>query len=196
MWWVELLNSIVALLNGSTGGGGGSYESIATVTAAGSETTLSFTSIPSTYQHLQIRASVRTLRALAGTDSMTVRFNSDSGSNYAHHRLTGDGSTAAAGATAATTTASIINTATVCESSTANIFAANIIDIHDYASTTKNKTMRAFSGGNGNTADTAFVMGLSSGLWVNTAAITSITFGNSFGFKVGSVFSLYGIKGA
>ena len=195
MWWVELLNSIVALLE-SGAGGGGAYESIATVTAAGGETTLSFTSIPSTYQHLQIRALVRTLRALAGTDSMTVQFNSDSGSNYAHHRLTGDGSTAAAGGSSSTTSATIINTATVMDSSTANIFAGNIIDIHDYASTIKNKTVRTFSGANGNTADTSFVMGLSSGLWVNTSAITSITFGNSFGFKAGSVFSLYGIKGA
>lgn len=189
-----MLNSIVALLESGTGGGGGAYESIATITAAGGETSLSFTSIPGTYASLQIRALVRTLRALSGTDSMQVTFNSDTGSNYAHHRLTGDGSTAAAGGSASTTSATIINTATVMDSSTAGIFAGNIIDIHDYASTTKNKTMRAFSGANGNTADTSFLMGLSSGLWVNTATITSITFTNSFGFKAGSVFSLYGIK--
>lgn len=173
-----------------------SYESIATVTAAGGETSLSFTSIPSTYASLQIRALVRTLRALDGSDSLLITLNSDTGANYSRHRITGDGTTAAAGESTSNVSMSIVNSGTVNDSALANTFAANLIDIHDYASTTKNKTMRAFSGANANSASTSFVMGLFSSGWYNTAAVTTITFTNSFGFKAGSVFSLYGIKGA
>jgi len=186
------------IANNSAAGGApaGAFESIASITATGGETSLSFTSIPGTYQHLQIRGIARTLRALTGTDTMFITLNSDTGSNYSRHRLTGDGSTAAAGGAASSTSLAIINGATVMDSSTANIFAANIIDIHDYASTSKNTTMRAFSGGNGNTTTNEFVMGLYSGGYFNTSAITSISLENSFGFKAGSTFALYGIKGA
>jgi len=90
----------------------------------------------------------------------------------------------------------IINAGTVCDSSLANTFAVNLIDIHDYASTTKYKTLRSFSGANANSASTSFVMGLFSSAWYSTSAVTSITFTNSFGFKAGTTFSLYGIKGA
>ena len=173
-----------------------SFESIATVTATGGETSLSFTSIPGTYASLQVRALIRTLRALNGGDSLTIQFNSDSGSNYSYHQIYGNGTAVGPYAGTSTTSIAILNSATIMDSSLANAFAANIIDIHDYASTTKNKTMRAFSGAEANTTGTSFEMGLSSGAWRSTSAITSITFANSFGFKAGSTFSLYGIKGA
>lgn len=185
-----------SLLAGNAAFNPSSYESIATVTAAGGETSLSFTSIPSTYASLQVRSLVRTLRALDGSDSLLITFNSDSGANYSRHRLTGDGTTVAAAGSASNTSMAIINAGTVCDSSLANTFAVNLIDVHDYASATKNKTLRAFSGANANSASTSFVMGLFSSAWYNTSAVTSITFTNSFGFKAGSVFSLYGIKGA
>ena len=175
---------------------GGGFESIASVTAAGGETTLSFTSIPADYQHLQIRGIARTSRALAGTDSMNVTFNSDSGSNYSWHALTGDGSAAAAFAGASQTRIVILNGATMMNSSTANAFAADIIDIHDYANSSKNTTLRAFYGGDANTASTSFILGLSSGAWYNTSAVTTVSLNNGFGFEAGSTFALYGIKAA
>lgn len=185
-----------SLLAGNTGYDPGAFVSLATITAVGGETSLSFTSIPSGYASIQIRALVRTLRALDGSDSMLVRFNSDSGTNYSTHQLYGNGTSVGRYASASDSSAIIQNTATVMDSSLANTFAANIINIHDYASTTKAKTMRGFSGAEGNSASTGFLMGLPSAAWYNTSAITSITFTNSFGFKAGSVFSLYGIKGA
>lgn len=185
-----------SLLAGNEAFDPGSFVSIATITAAGGETSLSFTSIPGTYASLQIRALVRTLRALDGTDSMLIRFNSDSGTNYSTHQLYGNGTSAGTYSSVSDSSAIIQNTATVMESSLANTFAVNLINIHDYASTTKAKTMRAFCGAELNSTSTGVLMGLASAAWYNTSAITSITFTNSFGFKAGSKFALYGIKGA
>ena len=74
-----------------------SYSSIATVTGNGSASTLSFTSIPSTYSHLQIRGICRDARAVT-IDTAYATFNSDTGTNYADHWLQGNGTAASAGA--------------------------------------------------------------------------------------------------
>jgi hypothetical protein len=69
---------------------------------------------------------------------------------------------------------------------------AGIIDIHDYASTTKNKTTRMFGGIDKNGSGE---VSLFSGLWRNTSAITSINIYMSSGnWTTDSTFSLYGIK--
>jgi hypothetical protein len=67
-----------------------------------------------------------------------------------------------------------------------------IIDIIDYASTTKAKTVRVFSGNN--TAAGGQV-GFYSQLYTSTAAITSIVL-NTNGGGVTGITSIYGIKGA
>lgn len=172
----------LGILAASGAGGGGAFESIATINGTGSSGTITFNSIPSTYKHLQIRAMVIS----ADTDSYNVRFNSDTGSNYARHRLLGTGSGVAASGTASTDRIQISN-------GTDTFPAPFIADVADYASTTKNKTLRVFQGidqnGGGNIA-------LYSGLWMNTAAITSVTiFLNSGNYSSTSTFSLYGIKG-
>jgi hypothetical protein len=169
-----------------------SYESIATVTVgSGGQSTISFTSIPSTYKHLQIRCISR--ESLGTTiGGMYIQLNSDTGSNYAWHRLFGDGSTVSAGATASTNAqlGGIISTT----SGTANVFSAAIIDILDYANTSKNKTMRSLTGLDYNGSG---YMGLHSGLWMNTAAVTTITLNpdTSQNWQQYSSFALYGIKG-
>ena len=188
MWWVELLNSIVSVLDsGGAGGGGGSYESIATVTA-NSGTSATFSSIPSTYTHLQVRYYAA---RDGGNGQLNVRFNSDTASNYADHYLYGNRTSVNAGADATQTR---INYLTFFKDSFYDYKASGILDIQDYASTSKYKTTRNFAGvdvnGSGGT------IWLSSGLWMSTSAVTSITFdllGDTFGT---SVFSLYGIKGA
>lgn len=163
-----------------------SFESIATVTAAGSSTTASFTSIPSTYKHLQIRAR---FSAAATSGSVFIQANGDTGSNYAVHRLYGNGSAAAANASTSTGYPAL--------NAAVNLSAAYpsslIIDIHDYASTTKNKTMRAIYG-----LDTNSSVGeidLTSVLWMSTSAINRIDIFAGTNFTSGSTFSLYGIKG-
>ena len=73
------------------------FESIATVTVGGTaQSTISFTSIPSTFTHLQIRGIARDSGSLAYS-YFGVRFNSDSGSNYRDHYMFGNGSTRGSG---------------------------------------------------------------------------------------------------
>ena len=188
-----MLNSIVGLLNGGAVGGAGSYESIATLTASGGETVLSFTSIPSTYVSLQVRGIYRDTQASALARNLLMQFNSDTGANYVYHRVEGTGSAATASGGTAQNQA-LISDAGVGDSATANIFGTSITDLHNYASTTQNKTLRAIAGVDTNGGGQ---IGLSSSLWLSTAAITSIQIkpGNT-AFKAGTTFALYGIKGA
>ena len=172
----------------------GDFQSIATVTGTGSSTSLTFSSIPSTYQHLQIRGISRNT---GGSLSYPIylTFNGSS-SGYAWHRLKGNGSTASASAAASEVNINL-DEADAGGTSTANTVGAAIIDIQDYASTTKNKTVRAITGTDANTASTGFGVSFGSGLWVNTDAITSITITNGYDFfSTNTTFSLYGIKGA
>jgi hypothetical protein len=167
-----------------------SFESIATVTAAGGETSLTLNSIPSTYKSLQIRMISR---RTTGTGHLVVlQFNADTGSNYANHQLygTSSGVVSAGGNTSATNIRLITANGAV---NLANQFGAGITDIIDYATSSKYKTVRTF-GGYDNNSDGRIE--LTSGLWMNTAAVTSITF-SFFGDAVaaGTNFALYGIKG-
>ena len=81
-------------------------------------------------------------------------------------------------------------------SSLNNMFASGIIDIHDYASTTKNKTIRITSGFDTNGNLTSYMF-LASGLYPSTTAITSLSFFDNFShsFASGSTIALYGVKG-
>jgi hypothetical protein len=76
-------------------------------------------------------------------------------------------------------------------SGSASSFGATILDIHDYTSTTKNKTVRTFNGCDTNGAGT---VELTSHLFISTSAITSLKI-YGITFDTGSVISLYGIKG-
>ena len=163
-----------------------SYESIASATGTGSSNVITFSSIPSTYASLQIRG----LWVTQGW-GVFIRFNSDSGSNYAFHRLTGNGSSASADGFASQTYIDLDPGGL-----TGTEQSVGIIDIHNYASTTQNKTVRQFTGLDRNTTNGR--VKLVSGLWMNTSAITSISFtaDNSQAFSTTTQFALYGIKGA
>jgi len=167
-----------------------SFESIATATGTGSSGTITFSSIPSTYKHLQIRIHGKDTEALYSRVGLIVRANGDTTSNYAYHAIRGDGSTAAASGSSSAT--SIQTADGMAGGSEANVYGAAIIDIHDYASTAKNKTFRIFIGVDNNGSGH---LRLNSGLWMSTSAITSISLltNNQF-WTTGSVFSLYGIK--
>ena len=161
------------------------------VGAAGTST-ITFSSIPATYTHLQIRQIARTTVATSVQTGNGIRFNSDTASNYAIHQLFGDGSS--------TTTNAIVpdsyifysaNTGT---SAGANIFGAAVIDILDYANTNKFKTVRTLAGADLNGSGSIYFR---SGLWRSTSAISTITIDcrDSGVFTEYSSFALYGIKG-
>lgn len=170
------------------------FDSIATATATGSSGIITISSIPQTYQHLQIRGIVRNDRNNPSFPfgNLSIYFNGTMGSQ-ADHRISGDGSSATALGQTGISALTIGDTAT--DAQTANIFTAFIIDIHDYQNTSKNKTVRSFIGTDLN--GTGRVQ-LTSAARVSTSAVSSITFENFNGanFKVGTTFELYGIRSA
>ena len=190
MWWAALLNSIVGFLGNGAGGGATAFESIATATATGGETSLTFSSIPSTYASLQIRGIQR--RNAAGSAFVGARINGITTSTYIYHSLYGDG--ANVNADGVTTSNVLRGPRMASTTDAANIFGAFVFDLHDYASSTKNKTVRWFGGYDANGTGEIH---LKSGLFNSTAAVTSITmyFGGD-ALAAGSTFALYGIKGA
>jgi hypothetical protein len=175
------------------------FESIQTVTVgAGGQASITFSSIPNTYKHLQIRGTARDNRASTWIDTMYMYFNADStGSNYYYHVLGGNSSSAFASASAGQTGYGAPIGLTGASNVTTS-FGPNVIDILDYANTNKNKTVRSLVGVEDNANGS---IRLTSGLWLSTAAITSITLvndgagvpANSF-FQQHSTFTLYGIK--
>ena len=169
-----------------------SYDALGVVTVgAGGVSSVSFTGIPSTYQHLQIRFLSRDNRS-ATANSIAIQFNSDSGSNYSLHQLEGDGSTAAAYASTSTTNARWLALSTSA-SVASNIFAAGVIDILDYANTNKYKTGRSLVGYDTNGGG---AVNFNSGLWMSTSAISTITLTPTVtaSFVQYSSFALYGVK--
>ena len=162
-----------------------SFESIQTVTLGSAASSVSFTSIPSTYKHLQIRFIANN----ASNSDVKAQFNGDTTSNYARHYLYGDGSSAAAGANAGDNAMSF----GYVPNATANIFGAGIIDILDYANTNKYKTARSLAGNDKNGSG---LIVLYSSLWQSTSAVTSISmFPGAGNFNQYSSFALYGVKG-
>lgn len=168
-----------------------SYDSIAsTVVGAGGLASVTFSSIPSGYTHLQIRYTVRSQFA-AGTDIVLLRVNGDSGNNYAAHRLYGDSSSV--GANGFVPQSYLLGPDVPASTAAANNFGVGFWDILDYGNPNKNTTTRALGGRDMN--NVGGNTWLNSALWVNTAAVTSVQFfcGNA-AMEQGSTISLYGIK--
>ena len=186
---------LLGILNSqaAAAGGAGAYDLLETQTLASSASSVTFTGLDTLaagYQHLQIRYVVRSDR-VSTTDTAIMRFNSDTGSNYAWHYLRGDGSAVYSVAGTSQTYARI--GVTSASTSTADEFSAAVLDILDFSSVSKNTTSRDFSGQTGNSN-----VFLTSSLWNDTSAVTEIDIlpQNGTNWVSGSRFSLYGIKGA
>ena len=172
-------------------GAAGDFESIATVTVgAGGAASIEFTSIPGTYQHLQVRVLLRS-DYLTGAGGY-LELNGDTSSSYRNHILSGNGSSASGTDWGALTLGMGCGYDTG-SSSLSNTFAASVIDILDYANTSKNTTVRMLSGKETNGAGN---VGVWSGLYVNTGAVTQIKFkfGGAAQWVQHSTAALYGIK--
>jgi hypothetical protein len=187
-----MLNIVSSILAPQVAASTNSYESIATFTLATATATITFSAIPQTYTHLQIRATFRESIASVNGDTRW-NFNGDTAANYhANHDLYGNGT--AAGASQDPTTTLIWGMFGAGNNLTASVFGVGIMDILDYTSTSKTKVTRTLSGYDNNGSGT---ISLRSGLWLATpAAITSITIAPDSGnFLTYSSFALYGIKG-
>jgi hypothetical protein len=186
-----LLNTVFGTLSSGVAPVTSSYESISTVTVgAGGSSSITFSSIPSTYTHLQVRAMSSS--SYSGNTPVFMRFNSDTGSNYSVHGLQGNGSTASAYYSVPDVWLYIYRQASPTDLSNAQGVA--VTDILDYKDTNKNKTIRSLGGFDANGSGQMWFL---SGAWYNTAAISSITISPNVGnFQQYSSFALYGIKGS
>ena len=180
-----MLNNIAALYDAGVVAVG-DFESIATVTVgSGGAGTVTFSSIPSTYTHLQIRGIAR---SSSNATQMDLTFNS-SATNYSYHSMYGNGSSAGSEGSGSMTKIPC----GVMAANTSGAYTGFVIDILDYANTSKNKTVRTLLGFDTNGAGTMY---LNSGAWFDTTAISSIVLTNrDYVFPQFSSFALYGIKG-
>jgi len=163
------------------------FYQIATTTLGSSQSTITFSSIPQDYTHLQIR-----MFAFGNTsNSGLMRFNSDTATNYSWHALTGNGATASS--TNNTTVNFMVGNGFNLGPNSTTIPFATIVDILDYTNTNKYKTLRSLDGSDLNGSGQITLL---SGNWRSTSAISSISLAPSSGsFTQYSRFDLYGIKG-
>ena len=174
-------------------------EAIETVYLEADAALIEFTSIPQTYEHLQLRISARQARASESIEC-TIRLGTgggavDTGNNYYSHRINGYGTTENADGGYARAYWKRLGPIVSGESVDAAQYGSGVIDIVDYANTNKNTTALAISGSALGATYSWIQFG--SGLWDNTGAVDRIAIGAynySGDFVRGSEFSLYGIQ--
>jgi hypothetical protein len=168
------------------------FDLLATTTLSTDTATVSFAGLDSysDYKHLQIRAVGQVNDTNDSLHNIFIRLNSDTGNNYAQSLLYGQGSSVISGANASTDFMYVRN---VFGSKANTAYAGSVvIDFLDIHSSSKNTTMRGF-GGTAQPGEKQ--IGITSGLWNNTAAVTTILlYLNSDSFSAGSRFSLIGIR--
>jgi hypothetical protein len=159
------------------------YEPIATTTLGSAASSITFSSIPSTYTDLVIVTSTQRDASGSGVVGWLAQFNGDTSTNYSVTAVLGNGSTAFSGRETNQTGIFVL---TAQDSTWGN----SIINIMNYSNATTNKTVLTRI--NTTTANVSAYVGL----WRNTAAINSITISGAANIKAGSTFTLYGIKAA
>lgn len=184
----------------------GSFESIATTTVgSGGESTITFTSIPQTFMHLQIRGILQGSRpGPVPSGYAALKFNNNADSSYRDHILASNINGSPPNPVATTEgLGTFLYLSAIPGVAAAPFFGTFITEILDYRSTNKNKVIRTIEGisTNANTINgyNASSVSFKSGLWTSTSAITSITIealGTGSPFKQYSQLALYGIKGA
>ena len=166
------------------------YTPIATTTLGTTASSVTFSSIPSTYTDLVLFASPA---ITSGNDNMRIQVGNgsvDGGSNYSYTALTGNGSTAVS-ARASSETTMLTDYNGYMQTTVGAV--TKVINFMNYSNTTTNKTVLMRSN-NAATGTDALVA-----LWRSTAAINIMTFyvaGGATTFKAGSTFTLYGVKSA
>lgn len=147
--------------------------------------TYTFTTIAGTYTDLEI--VMTGIVSVAGRDP-SIRFNSDTGSNYSYTNLSGNGSSALSSRVSNNTYIQMTTNASWSDTVPCN----TLVKVMNYSNSTTYKTTLNRSNAAGYAGVDATV-----GLWRNTAAITSITlFLPSGNFNANTTFTLYGIKAA
>ena len=186
---------LLGILNSQASGGGlvQAYDLLESTTLSTSASGVTFDSLGSysDYKSFQIRWVARTDRA--GTDgpiglNVNGVFGGGAGT-YAQHGLQANGSTVTSFAVIDPYYSTVGNVPGSTQD--ANVYGAGVIDVSDWASTTKKKTFRSVGG----FAGSSKFVSLYSLLRNSTDAVTSIeVFAGGNNFIAGSRFSLIGIK--
>ena len=173
------------LSSSGAGGANTALELIQSQVLSSYATAVTFSSIPSTYKHLQLRFAGKTTN-----NGYTLQFQFNGAtSGYSWHTLSNYSTGAYSEASSSTSSIRLSNSFNdLGAPSTA------ILDLADYTNQNKYKTARIFYGANDNGSYNRVM--LASGLYQSGAVISSITvLGNTGTFDYGSRFSLYGVKG-
>lgn len=163
------------------------------VVGAGGTNNLTFSSIPQTFQHLQLRISGRSTNTGGSYATIYCGFNGDAfaAPNYANHYMYGEGTSATSSSSTSVNQMNIGGGQFVWNSVLANVQGALVIDILDYSSAIKNKTVRYLMGWDANGSGRSM---LGYGLWMNTNAINSIYLSPDAGWAQYTRLDLYGIS--
>jgi hypothetical protein len=167
-------------------------EAIATQYLEADAASVTFSGIPATYEHLQLRGSVKGGRS-GSTNNTMVTLNGDTGTNYSNHSMFASASTAyASGYTGLSGFFTYYNT-TPSVTNNASSYATFVMDILDYRNANKNTTVACLWGA---WLDTYWYLYNTSGLWDDTAAVTSVTviMNPTYDTVRGSEFTLYGLN--
>ena len=166
-----------------------SYESISTYTLGSSSSSITFSSIPSTYTHLQLR--IVWFQAVSDQSCFITYNGVSTGTSYAYHAMYGNGSSAGAFGSSSQAKWETMYDGNNAGSSTYE--KVGVLDILDYKNTNKYKTSRFLWGADYNGSGQVQI---ASSLFQSTNAISSITFTPfSSNFATNTRIALYGIKG-
>ena len=160
------------------------YTPIATTTLGSAASSVTLSSIPSTYTDLILVISAQ--GASGASSAINAYFNTDTAANYSYTQLTGDGSSAASARNQDSTRMRLG------WSAVSSAFAPIVFHIQNYSNTTTYKTSI------GRINDAASITGAVVNLWRSTAAVNQIVMNLNSGanFNTGSTFTLYGVKSA
>ena len=163
------------------------YDPIASTTLSSAATSITFSSITSSYTDLRVIFTGTT--TLSG-ETLYYRFNSDSGSNYSVTQLWADGSTYGSRRLTSATQLSTTYGYSLVDTNPQMI----TFDVFSYAGSTNKTTLGGHFGDNNGAGGVDQTVGL----WRSTSAITSIFMFASGGttFKAGTTATLYGVKNA
>jgi len=172
---------------------GSSQQLIGKQVLGGTSATITFSSIPQSFNHLKIIILGRSDKAVTAAVNLSIVFNSDSGANYAQSSFYAVNNVTV-GTGSNPTTNYVLISAFPAATSTASYPGMAEVLIPCYAATTFYKVVNSAVTYNSSSAGSNYLT-MNSSTWRNTAAITTIAITDSTGgnFITGSSFYLYGI---
>ena len=161
---------------------------------AAAASSITFESLGS-YDHLQLRMTLKTLNTNATVAGGEMRFGDSAGistSGYSAHRMYGEDTSVSASISEGVDAAQFYP---VCSSVVeAAEYSTHILNIFDYRSTVKNVTWMMRAGGD--SGATGGYMAFHGGIWIKPTLANPMTqfYISNNSFARGSEFTLYGIK--